>query len=123
MGIFIGFALLFSTSSFANTNTMQMPVEHSASVHNVVATQVDSHHTQAMSKIVKDSHDCCTDDEKIPCDDDGDCKMPCMSFSHSYAVLTQAGSPSAPHSLAVITANTTLNDGIFSALNAPPPRA
>ena len=123
LGIFIGFALLFSTFSFANTNTMQMPVNHSATDHGVIANQVDGHHAEAIPKSMKDSQDCCMDDKKSPCRQDGGCKISCMSFGHSYVILIAAGNLSSLQTVAVITANATLKDGISPVLNVPPPRA
>jgi hypothetical protein len=119
MGILIGFALLFSTSSFASSSTMQMPTDHSSAAHKVVTDQVNAHDAEAMDE----NHGCCTDNEKSPCKEDGDCKMSCMGFCHSCAVLTVTGNLPSIQNLAVNTPDYTIEAGILSALNAPPPRA
>ena len=119
----MAFALLFSTSSFAHARNVQLASDYSAEVQRIVTAPMNdaTMDNSAMATMVSE-RDCCQDDEKSPCKDDGHCTMTCVTFGHSYAILAVVGQLSSAHSLVPSTVLQTYKDGVFPALNAPPPR-
>ena len=116
VGILIAFTVLFSTSSLASTIDPQMQMSAS---HVISSSQSSVHEVMPMGN----HQDCCNDEEKSPCSDGNACKISCMNFSMSYAVLSASGSLIFIQGQASNIPDYIVRAGILASLNAPPPRA
>jgi len=118
--VMIAFILIFSTSSFASANSFSQSMHSDYSME--TSTSSPDHMGEDDAMPMTDSHECCEDDDSVPCNSDNDCDMPCMTFSTVNAVLTSMSSLLLAPTGVLNTPEYNLENGISDQLNAPPPR-